>query len=150
MKLEFLAALVVLGFSTSAIGQNVRISWVGQSCFIVQSDGGPVVVTDPPAASVGYTIPGISADAVTVTHNHADHNNTAGVKGNVQIVDGRTVNARTQITAANLPFVLIPGFHDGQARRQVRGDHGGIESANSGFSRPATRHRLGGARENSA
>src|SRR5579862_7197433 len=114
MKSGFLATVAVLGFTAAATGQNVRITWVGQSCFIVQSDNGPVVLTDPPAASVGYTIPDIPADAVTVTHNHADHNNTAGVKGNFQIVDGRPVTTRTQMTAANLPFLLIPGFHDGQ------------------------------------
>jgi uncharacterized protein (TIGR03437 family) len=114
MKSGFLATLAVLGLTTAATGQNVRVTWVGQSCFIVQSENGPVVLTDPPAASVGYSIPNIPADAVTVTHNHADHNNTAGVKGNFQIVDGRPVNTRTQMTAANLPFVLIPGFHDGQ------------------------------------
>jgi hypothetical protein len=107
MKSGLLTAFVFLAFSTAAIGQNVRISWVGQSCFIVQSDGGPVVVTDPPSDSVGYSIPAIQADAVTVTHNHGDHNNTAGVKGNFQIVDGRTVGARTQMTAANLPFISI-------------------------------------------
>jgi L-ascorbate metabolism protein UlaG (beta-lactamase superfamily) len=72
------------------------------------------VVTDPPSDSVGYSIPTVAADAVTVMHNHADHNNTAGVKGNFQVVDGRTVGARTQMTAANLPFMLNPGFHDGQ------------------------------------
>ena len=123
---------VLLALATRATAQNVQISWVGQSCFIIQTASGPVVVTDPPAASVGYSIPGIAADVVTVTHNHSDHNNTAGVKGNFQVADGRTVSTRTQMTAANLPFVLIPGFHDGQGGN-VTGPNTMIQWTQSGL-----------------
>jgi len=63
---------------------------------------------------VGYALPSIAVDAVTVTHNHTDHNNVAGVAGNFSLVDGRPVTARQQITAAGLTFTLIPGFHDNQ------------------------------------
>jgi hypothetical protein len=56
----------------------------------------------------------VPADAVTVTHDHGDHTFTAGVRGNFTLVDGRQIATRTQITAANLPFTLILGFHDGQ------------------------------------
>jgi len=51
---------------------------------------------------------------VTITHNHPDHNNSAGVAGKVTLVDGRPVTARQQMTAAGMTFTLIPGFHDNQ------------------------------------
>ncbi|HXJ42726.1 MAG TPA: MBL fold metallo-hydrolase, partial [Bryobacteraceae bacterium] len=114
MKILSTVGLVLL-FTACAFGQNVRLTWIGQSGFIVQSDGGPTVVADPPSPNIGYPIPDVNADAVTVTHNHGDHNYTAGVKGNFTVVDGRPVTSRSQMTVANLPFVMIPGFHDGQA-----------------------------------
>ena len=55
--------------------QNVKITWVGQACFMIESDAaGPVVITDPPAASNGYPLPATAANVVTVSHNHSDHN----------------------------------------------------------------------------
>ena len=91
---------------------NLSIQWVGQSCFVLTSPGGTTVVTDPPVSSLGYTLPSVNADAVTITHNHTDHNNAAGVGGKFTLVDGRPITARQEMTAGGLPFVLIPGFHD--------------------------------------
>jgi len=121
--------ICVLVLCAAAFAQdgNVTITWVGQACFVVKSDGGPMVVTDPPAASVGFTIPALSADVVTVSHNHGDHNFTAGVGGRFALVDGRPVTARQEMTAAGLPFVLIPGFHD-NAGGTVRGTSFGLSS----------------------
>ena len=100
---------------TVAFGQSVRITWIGQSCFAVQNaEGSPTVITDPPAASIGYALPAVAADAVTITHNHTDHNFSAGVRGSFTLVDGRPITARQEMTAAGLAFILIPGFHDNQ------------------------------------
>jgi len=90
---------------------SLTITWVGQACFILKSDTA-TVVTDPPVASVGYTIPAVTANAVTVSHNHTDHNNTAGVGGQFTLIDGRPVTARQQMTAAGISFTEIPAFHD--------------------------------------
>jgi uncharacterized protein (TIGR03437 family) len=125
----------VTAFAQSA---NLSITWVGQACFIVQSDGGPTVVTDPPVASVGFTIPPVTANAVTISHNHTDHNFSAGVGGNFTLVDGRPVTARQEMTAAGVPFVLIPGFHDnpnGTARgpnTMIRWTQAGLKMAHLG------------------
>ena len=50
----------------------------------------------------------MTADAVTITHNHTDHNNSTGVGGKFTLVDGRPVTARQEMTAAGLNFILIP------------------------------------------
>src|ERR1051326_5204233 len=112
-----LRSLSIAGFLALAAvtpAQNVRIPWIGQAGFIFQTEGGPTVVTDPPSPSVGYPIPDVPADAVTVSHDHGDHNYTQGVKGSFTLVDGRTATSRTAISAAGMPFVMIPGFHDAQ------------------------------------
>ena len=114
--------------ATSAAGP-VRVTWIGQASFLVQNaDGSATVVLDPPAASVGYALPTQPADVVAVTHDHSDHNNVAGVSG----------TARQEATAAGLPFVLIPGFHDNQSgalrgpNTIIRWMQGGINFAHFG------------------
>jgi uncharacterized protein (TIGR03437 family) len=105
---------LALGASGQTGGSpDVSITWIGQSCFILKT-GGVTVVTDPPVASVGYTLPPMTADAVTVTHNHTDHNNASAVSGTFTLVDGRPVTTRQEMAGAGTNFVLIPGFHDNQ------------------------------------
>src|SRR6266481_1144239 len=111
MRTVLLLALVT---AASAQVTDLSITWIGQSSFILKTDGGSTVVTDPPAASVGYTLPPVTADAVTITHNHSDHNNSAGLKGSFTLVDGRPTTTRQEMAAAGTTFVLIPGFHDNQ------------------------------------
>ncbi len=113
MRLRVTLALLASGVSALAQTPTLSITWLGQSSFLLRTAGGPAVVTDPPVASVGYTLPPLTADAVTVTHNHTDHNNVAAVSG-ATVVDGRTITSRQQINAAGTTFTLIPGFHDNQ------------------------------------
>jgi uncharacterized protein (TIGR03437 family) len=132
--------LLCLLTCVSAFAQdpNLSITWVGQACFIVKADGGATVIADPPAASLGYAIPAVAADAVTISHNHTDHNNSAGVTGKFTLIDGRPVTARQEMTVAGVPFVLIPGFHDnsnGTVRGQntiVRWTQAGLKMAHFG------------------
>jgi uncharacterized protein (TIGR03437 family) len=112
MLLRATTLFCVFSAISGAQSPNLSIQWVGQACFVLTSAGGPTVVTDPPVASLGYTLPSLNADAVTITHNHTDHNNAAGVGGKFTLVDGRPTTARQEMTAGGLPFVLIPGFHD--------------------------------------
>lgn len=135
MKLWILLTVI----SATAFAQGVRITWVGQACYVIQtSNNGPVVITDPPATNLGYIIPTLNADAVTITHNHSDHNFSAGVKGNFTLVDGRPATARQEVSAAGTTFVIIPGFHDntnGAARGQnsiIRWNQGGLRFAHFG------------------
>ena len=116
------ASIALFLLTAAAYAQKVRIAWIGQACFYVQTDGGPTVALDPPAANLGYPLPATPADAVTVSHNHGDHNFVAGVGGTPTLVDGRPTTQHTEMTAAGLPFVLIPGFHD-NTNRTTRGQN---------------------------
>ncbi len=66
----------------------MEIKWHGHACFEILSEDGTVVVTDPYDASIGYSVPELRADVVTVSHEHYDHNNVAAVKGNPEVVKG--------------------------------------------------------------
>jgi len=65
----------------------VEITWYGHACFRLR-DKGATIVTDPYAPSVGYTLPRVRADIVTVSHNHAGHNYVSGVKDSPKVIDG--------------------------------------------------------------
>lgn len=139
MLLRLTTALLVLAACAVAQVPAVRVTWVGQSCFVVQSmEGAPVVVTDPPSLSTGYPMPTLPADVVTVSHNHSDHNYTAGIRGTFTVVDGRTISGRQETTAAGMTFVLVPGFHDNQngaargANAIIRWTQGGLKFAHLG------------------
>jgi len=73
----------------------MKVKWVGHACFLLTSEAGVRILTDPytPGAfGLGYRPPAETADIVTVSHDHADHNNTAAVKGKPEVVRGAGVH----------------------------------------------------------
>jgi L-ascorbate metabolism protein UlaG (beta-lactamase superfamily) len=69
----------------------MKVKWLGHACFLLTSDSGLRIITDPYTTGVfglEYAPPAETADVVTVSHDHADHNNVAAVKGNPQVVQG--------------------------------------------------------------
>jgi len=74
---------------------------------MITSDAGTRIITDPYAPNERLTYGEIkeSADIVTVSHEHFDHNNVAAVKGNPEVVKG-TAKVR------GIEFKGIPTYHD--------------------------------------
>lgn len=64
----------------------MRITWFGHACFGLTSETGVTVITDPYDESVGYELPDVQADIVTVSHQHFDHNYVQGVSGNPEVI----------------------------------------------------------------
>lgn len=64
----------------------MNIVWYGQSCFKIQGRDA-VLITDPFDKSTGLRPPSGSADIVTVSHNHYDHNNYGAIKNNPFVID---------------------------------------------------------------
>lgn len=58
----------------------MTITWFGQSCFKIQ-DKDVTLITDPYGRDSGFKLPRLTADIVTVSHDHLDHNNIEEVKG---------------------------------------------------------------------
>jgi len=96
----------------------MKIKWLGHACFLLTSESGLRIMTDPYTAGVfglDYAPPSERADIVTVSHDHADHNNVADVKGNPQVVQG----AGSQ-EAKGIQFKGVASAHD-QASGKERG-----------------------------
>ena len=47
------------------------------SCFLLQSEGGTRILTDPCDPATGYNVGPVEVDCVTESHQHHDHNYAA-------------------------------------------------------------------------
>lgn len=65
----------------------MKITWLGHSSFLLEESTGTRIVTDPYHSYVGYDMPEVEADIVTVSHAHQDHNCTSNVKGNPTVLN---------------------------------------------------------------
>ena len=85
----------------------MKIKWLGHACFLITSDTGLKIITDPyvTGGDLSYGQIKESADIVMVTHDHDDHNNVAAIGGNPRVVRG-TVEVK------GIKFKGIPTYHD--------------------------------------
>jgi L-ascorbate metabolism protein UlaG (beta-lactamase superfamily) len=68
----------------------MKVNWLGHACFLITSQEGLRVITDPYAVGGGINYSPIkeTADVVVVSHDHGDHNNVSTVQGKPEIVKG--------------------------------------------------------------
>ncbi|RTZ94040.1 MAG: MBL fold metallo-hydrolase [Deltaproteobacteria bacterium] len=90
----------------------MKIKWYGHASFLIVSDDGVRIITDPyePGAydgGIAYKPIEDTADIVTVSHDHADHNYVQGIKGNPEVVKGPGTHESKGIT-----FSGYATFHD--------------------------------------
>lgn len=94
----------------------MKIRYLGHASFLITSDSGVRIVTDPYHVSeeLSYGEIGEAADIVTVSHDHFDHNNVGAVQGNPAVVKGVE-----QAEVKGITFRGVPAYHDeaGGAKR---------------------------------
>lgn len=85
----------------------MKIKWLGHASFLITSDSGVKIITDPyiPDDRLHYGEINESADIVTTSHDHSDHGSVAAVKGGPQVVKG-------DAEIKGIRFKGIPAFHD--------------------------------------
>ncbi|MEG1608566.1 MAG: MBL fold metallo-hydrolase [Clostridia bacterium] len=65
----------------------MKIQWLGHSCFKLEESTGTTIVTDPyDLRTLESEMQKISADAVTISHNHHDHNAVENISNNPLII----------------------------------------------------------------
>lgn len=84
------------------------ITWLGQSCFKIKGRGASIV-TDPYDEQIGFKLPRVEADIVTISHEHSDHNAVSKVGGDPFVVNGP---GEYEIKGVNI--VGISSFHDNE------------------------------------
>ncbi len=87
----------------------MQVTWLGHSCFLVKASNGKRIVMDPYNQKVGMLPQELTADVVTVSHHHFDHDYIQAVKGRPVVVDkaGRHEFDGFRVTG-------IPSWHDDQ------------------------------------
>lgn len=86
----------------------MKIEYLGHSCFKLTESTGTTVITDPYSSEIGINLPKeLKADAVTVSHDHYDHNNVNVIGGTPTIIrkEGFYELPGVEITA-------IKSYHD--------------------------------------
>ncbi len=83
-------------------------TWLGHSCFRLMTQNGITVTMDPfHEEEVGYPLLRLHSDIVTVSHEHEDHNNVAGVSGHPQVIRGPGRHK-----ALGIEFLGLTSSHD--------------------------------------
>ena len=87
----------------------MNIQWLGHSAFRLVESTGTTIITDPYDGSmVGYDLPsGLTADIVTVSHEHDDHNFLQAVQGNPMVI-----NQEGAFEINGVHITSMKSFHD--------------------------------------
>jgi len=97
----------------------MKVKWLGHASFLITTADGTRIITDPYTAGQGLKYGEIneSADIVTVSHEHFDHNNVASVGGNPQVIRDPAPKE-----VKGIRFWGIPTYHDDNQGKS-RGDN---------------------------
>jgi L-ascorbate metabolism protein UlaG (beta-lactamase superfamily) len=85
----------------------MKIKWLGHSCFLIESERGIKIITDPFDETLGYKLPRIKANIVTVSHEHFDHHYVRGIKGRPVVFKGLVSRE-----SHKMEFKGISSYHD--------------------------------------
>ncbi len=86
----------------------IRVQWFGHSMWKIWTNDVSIVLD--PFEDIGYPMPkNLTADIVTSSHAHYDHNNFALITGNPQIV-----NSEGNFEILGIKIKAIPTWHDAE------------------------------------
>ena len=83
------------------------ITHPGHAMFLLETDSGVRIVTDPVDEESGYSVAPLAADIVTVSHGHHDHACVEKVTGDPMIVREAGVS-----TLDDVRVTCVPSWHD--------------------------------------
>lgn len=89
----------------------MEITYLGHSAFKIKAKNG-TVVCDPYQGTVGFDMPNVSADIVTTSHDHSDHNATDKVKGTARRDKPFVIDAPGEYEVGGMSIFGVPTWHD--------------------------------------
>ncbi|MBM3119263.1 MAG: MBL fold metallo-hydrolase [Chloroflexi bacterium] len=85
----------------------MKLKWLGHACFLITSDAGVRIITDPypQGSGLSYALVSEAADIAVVSHDHFDHNNVSSVPGKPEVVTSTK-------TVKGIQFKGVASHHD--------------------------------------
>lgn len=93
----------------------MKLKWLGHACFLITSETGLRIITDPynVGGGINYSPIAEAADIVTVSHAHDDHNNISVVRGEPDVITGSGAKS-----AKGVQFKGVATYHDESQGKQ--------------------------------
>jgi L-ascorbate metabolism protein UlaG (beta-lactamase superfamily) len=91
----------------------MELTWLGHSCFRLRGKDA-TVITDPPSPQTGYSLGRISADIITISHQHLGHNYIKAITGEPRVVSGPGEYEISQILITG-----VQTYHDDERGRRL-------------------------------
>ena len=93
------------------------IQHIGHAEFLMETETGFRIVTDPYDAGCGYPVKPVEADIALVSHHHHDHDAVENLRGEPEVIDRPGVYTPAQ----GVRITAVRGFHD-DAQGSKRGE----------------------------
>ncbi len=94
----------------------MELTYYGHATFLLEAGDGTTILIDPFDEQPGYAMPDVSPIAVTVSHEHFDHNHVATAKGTPKVIRGLTEGgkgwAKVDEGVGGVRVTAVPTFHD--------------------------------------
>lgn len=115
-----LTLIWVMSASVAWAQGAVTLEWYGHAFVRLTSPEGVRVAMDP-FGEIGYPMPTVEAEVVTISHGHADHNNAWLVGGNPVVLLGLTPGGKDwspiRHRLKDVAITSVPVYHDDQEGR---------------------------------
>lgn len=96
----------------------MEIQFLGHSCFRIKGKKA-ILITDPfNPENVGLKFPKTTADIITISHNHGDHNNFLAIGTGTNRPEPFVVNGPGEYEISGVSILGIPSFHDDSSGSQ--------------------------------
>ena len=84
------------------------IKHIGHAEFLVETENGVRIATDPYDAGCGYPLRKVTADAALISHHHHDHDAVENLQGEPRVID----TAGQFTPEPGVKVTAVRGFHD--------------------------------------
>jgi L-ascorbate metabolism protein UlaG (beta-lactamase superfamily) len=93
------------------------ITYHGHSCFKLRGKNG-AAVTDPYDDYVGFSLPSLSADVVTISHDHQDHNQAERISGTARRGNPFVIRHLGEYEVEGISVFGIKSYHDDKGGKE--------------------------------
>jgi L-ascorbate metabolism protein UlaG (beta-lactamase superfamily) len=96
----------------------MEITYLGHSCFKLKGKTGTVLVDPYDDSTRSFKLPKVSADVVTISHQHPDHNAFDHAMGTARREKPFLIDAPGEYEIAGISVFGIPSFHDAASGKE--------------------------------